>query len=108
MKRESEERKNLPYFKNALKNLKWNINNSKKDLEYRKPQLDVYNYNKDVFDNLEQRFGRKKILNLIENIVASWLQPRRNDEKWEADKWRIESILNLYDGTPDIIAQLLF
>lgn len=104
--REKEE--NLSNFKRVLKKLKWNIDTSKAGLEDRKPQLDVYTYAKKNFDNLEQRFGRKKVLNLIENIIVSWLEPRRDDEKWAADKWRVDAILALYDWTPDIIANLLF
>ncbi|MDD3262857.1 MAG: hypothetical protein PHR61_03340 [Candidatus Absconditabacteria bacterium] len=106
--KELEEREKLPYFKNALKNLKGKINNSQKELENRKPQLDVYDYNRETFDLLEKKFGRKNVLNLIESIVSSGIQPRRNDEKGAADKGRIDAILSLYDGTPDIIAQLLF
>lgn len=106
--KEKEEEKNLPYFKTALKKLKWSINESKSDLNYIKPQLEIYKYGQQKFDHLENKYGREKILILIENIVASWLQPRRSDEKWNADKWRVDSILDLYNWTPDIIAQLLF
>lgn len=106
--KEKEEEKKLPYFKTALKKLKWTINQSKSDLDYLKPQLEIYKYGQEKFDKLENKYGREKILILIENMVASWLQPRRSDEKWSADKWRVDSILELYDWTPDIIAQLLF
>ncbi len=106
--KEEEKEKNLPYFKTALKKLKGNIHETQLSLDYVKPQLEIYTYAKKSFDDLESTYGREKVLNLIESIVVSWLQPRRNDEKWNADKWRVDSILDLYNWTPDIIAQLLF